>query len=79
MRSKSSNPLKVESLNLSNGSKSKLIIVNFTHVRQKVVLEGFEGDFILEQLNADSFSTAICNENWLDTAPGIKVNIKKGI
>ena len=79
VRSRSSHPLKVESLIFSNGGKLKLIIVNYTLLKQKLFFKGLEGDYLLYQLNADSFSKAVCNENWLDLSAGVKVSLKKGI
>jgi D-apionolactonase len=66
IESRSSHPLKVQSLVFSDGNHLKMILVNYTPVRHEVILEGWQGDISYRQLNDETFENAVCDINWLD-------------
>jgi hypothetical protein len=64
--STSTHPLKVESLVISDGNQLKIILFNFTSVRQQVIIEGCTGLFTIRQLNAETFVDAVTDINWIE-------------
>jgi hypothetical protein len=74
--SNSSHPLKVDSLFLSDGSKMKLILINFTSEQQPVVLDGYPGRYTYKiiQLNDESFANAISNTDWIESSGKIIIH-----
>jgi hypothetical protein len=67
LRSISSDPLKVESLVISEENKLKIILVNFTDCVQTVRIDDNPELCRVRILNSETYCTAIGDEAWLDT------------
>ena len=65
-KSVSSVPLEVESLALSNGTRIKLCLVNFTSLEKKVDVTGFSGKIKLKVLNAGTYIDAAFDHYWIE-------------
>jgi hypothetical protein len=64
IKSKSSKPLVINSLALTDGKKARIILVNFTRSVRKLQLECCSGLFRIRTLNVASFSEAALNFRW---------------
>jgi hypothetical protein len=64
--STSTHPLKVESVVISYGNQLKIILFNFTSVRQQVIIEGCTGLFTIRQLNVETFADAVTDIKWIE-------------
>ncbi len=64
--STSSHPLEVDSLALSDGSRLKLILMNFTSEKQKVMVKGFSGNIKIRELNDRTFADAASDPDWIE-------------
>ncbi len=64
IKSVCSYPLKVDSLILSDGKHIKLILTNYTSLRQQVSIEGCSGGFTIKQLCSETFAYAVSDINW---------------
>ena len=64
--SRSDNPLKADSICLSDGKRFKSVVANFTPDKQKVLFQGFSGEFRIKQLNSDTFADAATDNKWSD-------------
>ncbi len=56
IQSISSRPLEVECLALSDGSRLKLAVSNFTSSEKSVLIDGLSGEIKIKALNAESFA-----------------------
>jgi hypothetical protein len=79
IKSVCSNPLKVESLVLSDGTHIKVILTNFTSVQQNVNIHGSSGNFTIKELNAENFASAVTDSNWIENTPKKTVNLNEQI
>ena len=66
--SKSSNPLIIDSLILTDGEILKIILANFTSDFRKAIVSGCRGDFTMIQLDSKSYHFAVSNPNWLENS-----------
>lgn len=66
IKTKSSDPLKVESLVMSDGKRSRIVLVNFTGTNQTVVPFQLEGQFIIREMNETNFPEVVSDQSWLD-------------
>ncbi len=60
----SDHPLKADSICLSDGKRFKSVVANFTPEKQKVIFQGFSGEFRIKQLNSDTFADAATDNKW---------------
>ena len=65
IRSRSSDPLKVDLFVLSDGHDLKFIVINFTTERQEIIITGISGEFTIKQLNTESFAEAATDPDWV--------------
>jgi len=73
IKSKSSNPLKVDILSISDGLNLKTIIINFTEDVKKVKPQWNIENKMMIQLNSDTYFDAAYNKNWIETANRFKL------
>jgi hypothetical protein len=66
VRSVSSDPLKVESLVMSDGKKVRIVIVNFTGENQTVITGQLKGQFTIREMNETNFPEAVSDHSWLE-------------
>jgi len=66
IRSKSSSPLEVDCLALSNGRLIKLALVNFTSADQNIMIHGFSGEIKTKVLNSESYADAAADFKWIE-------------
>jgi hypothetical protein len=64
IKSISSKPLIIDCLALTDGKKTRIILVNFTGYRQSVKLDCCSGLFRIRALSTDSFGEAASNYWW---------------
>jgi hypothetical protein len=64
IKSKSSRPLVIDCLALTDGKKARIILVNFTGSVRKLQLECCSGLFRIRTLSIASFSEAALNFKW---------------
>ena len=69
----SSHPLRVDSIAITNGMNMKVILVNYTSIRQEVIMSGFSGMLILKTLNEVTYGDAVCNADWLDKTESVAI------
>lgn len=62
----SSRPLEVECLALTDGSRLKLALSNFTSSHKSVLINGLKGSVRSKVLNAESYASASTDEGWID-------------
>jgi hypothetical protein len=70
IRSKSSHPLKVDLLTLSDGERHKIILANFTPEPQELIIP-IKGKYTFKQLNDKTFAEAVRDINWILNSSGI--------
>jgi len=70
IRSKSSHPLKVDLLTLSDGKSYKMILANLTSEPQTLLIP-LEGFYIVKQLNNKTFEEATQAIDWIETSSGM--------
>jgi hypothetical protein len=66
MHGTSSRPLMVDCLALSNGTQIKMAVSNYTSSKQKTLIHGFSGETKIKILNAQSYSEAVNDINWIE-------------
>lgn len=64
IKSRSSKPLVIDSLALSDGKQARIILVNFTDRNQVLQLECCSGLFRIRTLSSESYSEAALNYRW---------------
>jgi hypothetical protein len=72
--SRSSHPIKVDSLAFYDGNAIKLILMNFTSVRQQVHIEPVLKQASIRILNDETYPYAVSDEDWLGKTAIIKVH-----
>ena len=78
IRSKSSHPLKVDLLNLSDGKSHKIIIANFSSEPQEVLIP-CNGEYTVKQLNNKSFSEAAQDVDWIENSSGTTIKSEEKV
>jgi hypothetical protein len=68
IRSKSSHPLKVDLINLSDGKRHKIILVNYTSDSHELRIP-LKGEYTVKQLNNKTFAEAIQDIDWIENSP----------
>ena len=68
IKSRSSDPLKVDSFVMVNGTNLKMLVVNFTSADQHIRINNCTSDITIKQLNAESFVKAATDSNWIENA-----------
>jgi hypothetical protein len=66
IRSNSSRPLEVECLAMSDGSRLKLAVSNFTSAEKTVLIEGLSADIKTKILNAESYADSSTDSGWIE-------------
>lgn len=63
---RSSSPLEIDCMALSDGTTIKLIIVNFTSEKLRTVIHGLSKKIKLKILDAGSYPAAACDPKWIE-------------
>jgi len=71
----STQPLKVESLVITDGRHLKIILVNFTSEIQCVRIKDCPGDFYLRKITDENYNYAVCDSGWLENDAGITISL----
>ncbi len=79
IKSKSSNPLMVDILSISDGQNLKYIVINFTEETKKVKPEWNYENKLMIQLNSDTYFDALRNKNWIEQATRQKLKPEENI
>ena len=66
VKSVSSDPLKVESLVISDGKKIRMVLVNFTGENQAAVPFQLKGQFNIREMNETNFPEVVSDRSWLE-------------
>jgi hypothetical protein len=64
VKSRSSDPFKVDSIVLSDGKQVRMIVVNFTGTNQRVALKGCKGVMKVLTFNCSNYQEAAMNHHW---------------
>jgi hypothetical protein len=68
IRSRSSHPLKVDLLALSDGHNFKIIVANFNSEPQEVFFNFLKGEYSVRQLNNETFAEASRDIDWIENS-----------
>jgi D-apionolactonase len=78
-KSTSSQPLKADCFVLSDGKTSKIIVVNFTSLRQTLNIKGYAGKAGLKQIHAGNYPEVITDLKWMEKSPAEIINLGENI
>ena len=77
--SQSSDPLSIDILTLSNGTKLKMVLMNFTGESKSIRLKDISGEVSVKHLHAGSFAEAVSDSNWLKNSTATLTDVNENI
>jgi hypothetical protein len=79
IKSVCSHPLTADILVLTDGEIIKIVLVNFAQSSENVQIRGYKGEFLMKQLNSESYPDAVSDPGWIDNAPSVPVRMDDNI
>jgi len=73
----STQPLKIDSLVITDSRHLKIILVNFTSENQSVIIKDCFGEFSLRKINEENYNYAVCDAGWLESDARITVRLSE--